>query len=310
MITDLGVLGILRAALSAQPGSDSLASLCPTLPSQVIAGASQDLSFLGMPPAMRKWAETRGAKRIMQYAASVRLDKFEATVDVARELLENDQTMQVRDAVAELAARVNAWKAARIANLINSNSTAFDGKALFADDHTWGDSGTIDNNTTSAAASGTTPTANEAAAQLCTIADLILGWKDDAGEPVNEDITEFAVIAGPTQAAPHRQAISSMQLDTGAGTRDNPLRGYAQKWRLISTPRITAADAVYVVVSGRSGATPRPFVFVENSIERKTTMKGTGSDYAHDTDRHQYGVQTVGEAAPGRFWECVKHTYT
>jgi PmbA protein len=35
-------------------------------------------------------------------------------------------------------------------------------------------------------------------------------------------------------------------LDTGAGTRDNPIKGYTQKFRLISTPRITAADAIYV----------------------------------------------------------------
>jgi hypothetical protein len=310
MITDLGVLGILRAALAIQPGSDSLASLCPTLPSQVIAGGSQDLSFLGTPPAMRKWIETRLAKKIKQWKHAVSLDKFESTVDVGRELLENDQTMQVRDAIAELAARLNAWKAARIAALINANSNAFDGVAFFADTHAWGDSGTIDNNTTSAAATGTTPTANEAASALATIADTILGYKDDSGEPVNEDITEFAVICGATQAAPHRQAIGNTQLDTGAGTRDNPLKGYGQKFRLISTPRITATDAIYVVVSGRSTGTPRPFLFVENALERRTTKKGEGSDYAHDTDRHQYGVQAVGEAATGRFWEAVKHTYT
>jgi hypothetical protein len=309
-ITDYGVKAALGRALESTPQSDKLANLAFKVQSQLPAGDGEKLDFLGMVPALREWVGARSAKKPLEHKYQVVLKKFESTVELPLDWINNDKTGLVQSQMSMLAQRYNPqWYGKRIANLLNNSETltGFDGKAFFADDHSWGDSGTIDNKLTFAAATGTTPTSNEAASAIVAAVSAMLGFKDDRGEPINESASAITIVA-PTGdiGAAVMQAVKEKNLDTGTGVRTNPVLGLGLTIDVLVSARITAAR-MYVINSSPGAV---PFVFIENTSEFKRTMKGPGSDFEHDSDAWQVGLKAVGEAGYGRFTDAISTEFT
>ncbi len=301
MITDYGVKGILQKALSASPVSQSLASLCTPVDSKLPAGSAEKLDFLGAVPAMREWVQQRTGKRPAQYPFNVTLKKFETTLDLPLDWINNDKTGNVERSMASLAVRYNPhWAAKQVADLLNNatSTSTFDGVAFVGDSRTLGASGTIDNNLTYDASA--IPTAQEAAAAILQAYSAMLGFKDDAGEPVNEDITDLTVVCsgGSTAAAALAQACNNSIL-LGTTPAPNPVMGIGAKIRCIATPRVTIGSNLgWFLINTSPNACP--FVFLENKDDFSITMKGKGSDFEHDNDAWQIGIKSVGVAAYGR----------
>jgi phage major head subunit gpT-like protein len=304
-ITDYGVKGLLHKALSAQPKSLGLTSLARRVPSNLPAGTAEKLDFLGTVPAMREWLQARTGIRPAEYKYHPILKKFETTLDLPLDWINNDKTGNVQAAMTELVSRYNpAWPAKLLATLLNdaATGTAFDGVAFLSDSRTLGKSGTIDNNLTYNASA--VPTVTEAADAIVTAYSAMMGFLDDQGEPVNEDITDLAVVCagGSTSAAALTQACSQARI--GASGVDNPVLGMGVSIRCIATPRITiGSDLGWFLVNVSPNACP--FVFIENTADFAITMKGAGSDYAHDSDAWQLGIKAVGCAAYGRPTDVV-----
>lgn len=311
-ITDYGVKGFLAKALAATPKSDALALLAERVPSDLPAGSAEKLDFLGHVPALRKWEGKRSAKNLIPYNYTVTLDKFEATVDIKLDILNNDKTGIVQRRMGELSARYNPqWAGARVANLINLSESAlcFDGKSFFATDHAWGDSGTLDNDITFGATDHTDPTAYECAKALVKAINQFQSFKDDQGQPINEGMSSVTVVckAGTNLAAAMGLAVSESTLDTGTGVIANPVKGLQVSITFLPSTRITLTDK-FAVVNTTPGACP--FAFLENKADFAMSMKGVGGEYAHDEDAIQVGIKAVGEAGYGNFTDAVLCTLT
>ncbi len=317
MITDYGVKGLIGAGLRAKttPMSDMIDALAPNVPSQLPAGVAERLDFLGAVPALRKWIGNREAKKVIQSLHTAVMEKHEATVDIPGEWIRNDKTGQVKEVAGGLVGGYQKWKSRLLfALLVDGAATTlgacFDGKALFADDHAWGKS-TYDNKLAHAAATGTVPTANEAADAICEAIQALFSFKDDQGEPINEDMTSITIIAGTVIGNAIVQAVNQNHLDVGTGVRDNPVMGWKSANKLtinvIISPRYTDDDA-FVMLNSSPGSCP--VIFVENQGERIVSSKTEGSDYTFDNDAWQYGIQAVGVAACGRFTDAVQMTFT
>ena len=309
-ITDYGVKAALGRALETTPQSDKLANLAFKVQSQLPSGDGEKLDFLGMVPALREWVGPRSAKKPLEHKYSVTLKKFESTVQLPLDWINNDKTGLVQQQMSMLAVRYNPqWYGKRIAALLNAGAsgTGFDGKAFFADDHSWGDSGTIDNLLVYNAATADAPTANEAATSIVEAVSALMGFKDDRGEPINETMSAMTIVA-PTGAigAAVLQAVKEKNLDTGTGVRTNPVLGLGLMIDVLVSPRITVQRMF--CVNSTAGAVP--FVFIENTGEFKRTMKGPGSDFEHDNDAWEVGIKAVGEAGYGRFTDATSTQFT
>jgi hypothetical protein len=309
-ITDYGVKAALGRALEQSPNSDKLANLAFKVQSQLPSGDGEKLDFLGMVPALREWAGPRSPKKPLEYRYSITLKKFESTVQLPLDWINNDKTGLVQSQMSMLAMRYNPqWYGKRIANLLNTGATAtgFDGKSFFADDHTWGDSGTVDNLLAYNAATNDAPSANEAATAIVEAVSALMGFKDDRGEPINEAMSSLTIVA-PTGAigAAVLQAVKEKNLDTGTGVRTNPVLGLGLNIDVLVSARITVQRMF--CVNSSPGAVP--FVFIENTGEFKRTMKGPGSDFEHDNDAWEVGIKAVGEAGYGRFTDATSTQFT
>lgn len=309
-ITDYGVKAALGRALVATPQSDKLANLAFKVKSNLPAGDGEKLDFLGMVPALREWVGKRSAHKLNEFKYTVVLKKFESSVQIPLDWINNDKTDQVNRSMGMLATRYNPqWYGKRVANLLNTGETAtgFDGLAFFATTHAWGDSGTISNKLTYPAATGVIPTANEMASAIVQAVATLQGYLDDRGEPLNENITKITVAVPPGDlAAAAIQACREKNLDTGTGVRTNPVLGLGLEIELVVSARITV-QRMFVVNSSPDAV---PFVFLENTGDFNRTMKGPGSDFEHDNDGWEVGIKAVGEAGYGRFTDAVSTQFT
>lgn len=316
MITDYGVKGLIGAGLRSKPTpmSGMIDALAKDVDSDVPEGSSERLDFLGSVPAMRKWIASRSAKKVMQQFHTAVLEKYEGTVDIPLGLLMADKTGQVAEIAGALPQRKRAWKNKLIFDMLNDGAgtdlLAFDGLSFFNDSHTW-NGRTYDNNLTHAAAVGTVPTANEAADAIVAAITAMYGFVDDQGEPINEDISSLTIVTNPTVGATILQAVNQDKLDTGTGTKDNPVKGWMSannlKLNVIISPRHTDTDAMVLLNSSPNAC---PLVFIENRKLQSLTSKAAGSDYEHDNDAWQYGIKAVGAAAYGRFTDAILTTFT
>ena len=152
----------------------------PTLQWQRIATvvpsnkASETYAWLGQAPSMREFGAERIPKGLSEYSYTITNKKYENSIRIDREALEDEQYGQLRVRVEELADKAARHPEKLVFELLSDGFTnlAYDGQFYFDTDHSEGASGTQSNKGTSAFSSTTYQTARTA----------IAGYKDDAGE--------------------------------------------------------------------------------------------------------------------------------
>ena len=101
--------------------------------------------WLGTVPRLREWGTGRVAKGLRTESYSVENLKYEATLEVDRDEIADDQTGQIRIRVAELAERAATHKDYLIGRLLvlgtASEAAAYDGAPFFSSLHVSGQSG-------------------------------------------------------------------------------------------------------------------------------------------------------------------------
>lgn len=270
--------------------------------------ALEEYAGVGNAPALREWVGQRLAKSLAEYSMIVRNKDFEATLHVAVKDLRRDKTGQLMPKIQSLALRAAQHNEKLLSALIDAAdgttiSTAYDTKAFFADDHAVGSSGTMDNNISVAAATGTTPTATEASGAIMSAVQQLYGFKDDQGEPVNADAKDFLVMVPPLYWASHMTAVTKDNLASAA---DNPLVNSGLNVRVVSNPRLTWTTKVAVFALG--GPT-KPFL-IQTEEEPMFEVVGEGSEHAFKHNEHLYGVKKSGNVAPWDFTRACLITYT
>ena len=151
---------------------------------------SETYKWLGTIPTVREWGTGRLAKGIRTESYSVENLRYEATVEVDRVEVEDDQTGQIMVRIHELANRAALHKDACIASLLINGATAdyhsYEGVPFFGATHESGASGAQNNDLTAAIVDKDAPTAAEFRAALGEAIAALLNLKDDRGEPASE----------------------------------------------------------------------------------------------------------------------------
>jgi hypothetical protein len=319
VITDYYCRGLLAKIITTTPMSNGLNRLAATINSMLPTGSAERLDFLGTIAPMREWKGTRQSVRPIEYPFTLVNRKFETSASLPLDWIKNDKTGNVGQVFGQMGSRMAQWRAKMIADLINNATAggtylAFDGLAFFSASHTYGVGGSVTVNNISSLTTANGPTKctpYEFAKGIVGAYQQLIGFLDDRGEPINEDITELAVvvpvISGSIMAASAQQAINNPKLDTGSGSVDNPVFGLQNvRLSLIPSARLTGNNAALINVSPNAV----PFVFQENLGERLMTMKGAGSDFEHDSDAWEMGLKTVGAATYGRITDACQMAFS
>lgn len=271
---------------------------------------SETYKWLGSSPAMREWIGGRNAKGFRDNGLTIINKTFEATLEVLVDEIRRDKTGQVMIRIAELASRTNSHWSKLLTALIVANGTSYDTAAFFADAHSEGDSGSQDNNLTSAAATATQPTTAEAADAIMLDIATLLAFKDDQGEPMNENARQFLLMIPAVYLPPFAAAVGSSIIINGASVQTNTVQTMGAiggfQIKLAVNPRLTAADIFYTF---RTDGDVKPFIRQEEEPVSMSSL-AEGSEEEFKNRRHLYGVTAIRNVGLGYWQHAVKHTFS
>ena len=266
---------------------------------------SEIYKWLGQSPAMREWIGGRQAKGFRTDGITIVNKDFEATLEVLVKEMRRDKTGQVMVRVRELAQRTNAHWAKLLSALIIAGEAAvcYDGQFFFDTDHAEDDSGTQSNDISVDVTTPAAPTAGEAEKVILAAVQAILGFKDNQGEPMNENAREFLIMTPISLMSAVGGAIGAQVIMDGASvSRTNTiltlgtLGGFTM--RMAANARLTWTDKLAVF---RTDAETKAFIRQEEEAVSISAI-AEGSELEFKENKHQYGVKASRNVGYG-YWQ-------
>ena len=238
---------------------------------------SETYNWLGQVPVMREWAGGRQAKGFTTNGLTIENKHFEATLEVPVK----DKTGQTRIRINELADRTNSHWAQLLSKLIVSgeSTVCYDGQYFFDTDHEEGKSGQQSNKITYTAETGETSLKEDLFRRaMLKGVESILSYKDDQGEPFNEDASRFLIMVPTVMWHVAKSAIAVP---------------------LVQNPRLTGWENKFVVF--RCDSSVQAFIRQEEKdVEIQAIAEGSELEFKEG--KHWYGVDTWRNVGYG-YWQ-------
>ncbi len=271
------------------------------LATRVVSNSDREVyRWLGTVPRIREWGTGRLAQGLRTESYSVDNLKYEATIEVDRDEISDDQTGQIRLRIAELAQRAATHKDYLIAQLLIDGETAgnnsYDGVSFFNDSHESGESGTQDNLLSASASNPNAPTVEEFKEALQAAIGTMLGFLDDQGEPLLTSASSLAIVVPPTILFTATESINA----TVVGNEKNVLQGIA---RVISLPWLTDTSKWYLL---KTDGVVRPFIFQDREPVELNALTEE-SDEGFRREKYLFGVRARYRLAYA-YWQYAVRT--
>lgn len=258
----------------------------------VPSGSGQnDYTWLSLFPKMRKWIGDKVIKALEAFKYTVVNDDWEATVEVDRNDIEDDNL-----GIYAPQAQMAGYSAKQlpdeiVAELKNNAFTnlCYDGQYFYDDDHPVGEAKTSTNNKSVVALSGATQVA--AAASYGAARTAIMSFKDDEGRPL-------ALIPDLLEVPPALETEGKrlLEMDKLADDTPNPYKGTA---KLLVNPRLTSTTAWFLHCTSMP---IKPFVYQERKAPNFVEQTDAQNDNVFMRKKFRFGVEA--RAAGGyAFWQ-------
>lgn len=312
LLSSRAIMGLYFARLEADPGMGWIDGVSNLFSSDQ---ASETYNFLGQSPAMREWFGGRQAKGFSGQGITVVNKHYEATIEFQKRDVRRDKTPQISARTQEFADRAQThWASLLSTLLINAPSTVcYDGQFYFDTDHSEEDSGTqandiaVDISALPAAVHGvvTAPSMEEMQQAILKGIAQILAFKDNRGEPMNENARRFVVIV---PVGLYLVAVAAVSGLTTAALQQN------------LNPNLIAGLTVDVQMNARLTWTDSFAIFrtdspirglirqTEQDVELKA--KAEGSEFEFDNDAWQFGIDAWRGVGYGYWQRSVYVTMT
>ena len=262
---------------------------------------SEIYKWLGQAPAMREWIGGRNAKGFRTDGITIVNKDFEATLEVLKKEMTFDKTGQVMVRVRELAERTNAHWAKLLTALIvgGEAGVCYDGQFFFDTDHSEGDSGTQSNDIESDVTTTTAPTAAEMEKAVLKAVEQIISFKDDQGEPMNENATDFLVMVPVSFMSSTAAALKNPVIVDANGSRTNTITNIGGfNFTLAVNPRLTWTTKFAVF---RNDGQTKAFIRQEQEAVSLAAV-AEGSELEFNEKKHRYGVSASRNVGYG-YWQ-------
>lgn len=291
-LSSRAIMGMYFARLEANPGLAWVDGVSNEFQSDQM---SERYEFLGASPALREWIGARQAKGFSGNGVTILNRHYEATIEVKVRDARRDKTGQIRARIAEFADRGQTHWASLLSTLDANGDTSlcYDGQYFYDTDHVEGDSGTQSNKITvdisalpgAVHGSVTAPSVEEMQQSILAGIAKILSFKDNAGEPMNENATRFLV---RVPVGLYLVAVAAVSVIATAALQQN------------LNPNLIAGLTIDVQMDPRSSWTDTFSVFrtdapIKAFIRQKETeielkAKAEDSEFEFDNGAWQFGI--------------------
>jgi len=305
LLSSRAIRGMYFARLETNPGLNWVNGLANMFPSDQ---PSETYGFLGQSPVFREWIGGRQAKGLSENSLTIKNKHYESTLEIAVKDARRDKTGQIMARVQEFADRsVTHWASLLSTLLINGASTVcYDGQYYFDTDHVEGKSGaqsnkiTVDISALPAIVHGavTAPSVEEFQQSMLAGIAQIMSFKDDQGEPMNENASEFIV---KVPVSLYLTAIAAVTAITTAALQQNlnPNLIPGLKITVVMNPRLSSWTDTFSVHRVDS---PIKGLICQEEKGTELKIKAEGSEYEFDNDAWQFGLDSWRNAGYG-YWQ-------
>lgn len=292
ILSSRAIIGMYYARLESNPGLRWVDGVSNLFFSDQ---GSETYAMLGMSPQMREWIGGRQAKGLPGNNFTITNKHYEGTLEVQKKDIRRDKTGQILVRVNEFADGGQTHWAKLLSTLLLNGPTTlcYDGQYYFDTDHSEGDSGSqsnkidVDISTLPALVHGsvTAPSMEEMQQAITAGIAQILSFKDNTGEPMNEDALTFLVVVPVGLYIVAAQAVSTVATAMlQQNFNPNLISGMTVSVQM--NPRLTWTDkfSIHRTDSGIKGFIRQQ----ETEIEVKA--KAEGSEFEFDNDAWQFGI--------------------
>jgi phage major head subunit gpT-like protein len=250
-----------------------------------------DYAWLSKFPKMQKWIGDKNVKSLEAAKYSIKNDDWEATVEVDRNDIEDDnlgiygpQAQMAGDSAAQLPDEI-------VIALVNGGFTnlCFDGQYFFDTDHV----------VAGASVSNKSAVALSVATQAAAIASYGAGrtamrkFKDDEGRPLN--CTPNVLLVGPALEHIGLAIVNNDRLTDGAA---NPYKGTAE---VVVDARITSDTAWFLLDTTKP---IKPFIYQERKAPVFVEQTDPQADDVFNRKKFKYGAEARAAGGYG-FWQLA-----
>jgi phage major head subunit gpT-like protein len=250
-----------------------------------------DYSWLSNFPKMRRWIGAKVVKALEAFKYTVVNEDFEATVEVDRNHIEDDQL-----GIYEPQAKMAGYSSAQLPDEIVYEAVnqafvtrCYDGQYFFDTDHPVGD--------TSVGNRSDEPLSNEtlalAKAGYGAARIAMRKFQDDEGRSLN--ITPNVLLVGPALEDTGRALLTDAKLADG---KPNPYKGTAE---LVVDNRITSDTAWYLLDTSKP---IMPFVYQERKAPVFVQQISMDSPDVFNLKKYKFGAEARAAGGYG-FWQLA-----
>lgn len=254
---------------------------------------TNDYAWLGRFPKMRKWIGEKVFKNLKAHKYSITNDDFEATVEVERNDIEDDE-IGIYNPMAQDAGFSSKQLPDEIVAELKNNAFAspcYDGQNYYDTDHPVGKEGetvSVSNKLTVALSAATVAAAKASYGLGRT---MMMTFTDDEGRPLA--LIPDTLEVGPSLETTGRMLCESPKLEDDS---PNPFVGTA---KLLVNPRLTSATQWMLHCTVRP---LKPFIYQERKKPVFVSQTDMNADNVFSRKKYTFGAEA--RAAGGyAFWQ-------
>jgi phage major head subunit gpT-like protein len=259
---------------------------------KVPSGSSQsDYTWLSLFPKMRKWLGDKVVKAFEAFKYTVVNDDWEATVQVDRNDIEDDNL-----GIYAPQAQMGGYSARQLPDEIVSDlknnafvNKCYDGQYFYDTDHPVGEAKTSTSNKGTAVLSAASVALADASFGAARLA--IMSFKDDEGRPLA--LIPNVLEVGPALEKTGRMLCYSDKLEDG---KPNPYKGLAE---LIVNPRLTSTTQWMMHCTQMP---VKPFIYQERKAPVFVQQIDEQSDDVFNRKKFKFGAEARAAGGYG-FWQ-------
>lgn len=261
--------------------------------------AVEEYAWLGTAPAMREFLDGRSPAELKENSFSITNKDYETSLTIKSKDMRRDKLGMISVRVSQLSNRAMDHPAKLMSSLIlaGESTVCYDGQYFFDTDHAEGDSGSQSNDIGHTVVSATAPTADEFAEGILLGIQAMFGFKDDRGEPMNQDASEFTVMVPTSLMAPALKAVNILLGEGGKTAALAALKG-TFTINIVINPRLTWTTKFALF---RTDNAAKAFILQEEG-EPDVISLGEGSEYEQLNKEMLFGIDWSGNVGYG-YWQ-------
>lgn len=271
----------------------------PMIMSTTSTSKDEKYGWLGQVPQLREWKDSRQLSGLLDFDYSIPNVHYEATLQVDRDDIEDDQYGHVKVRIQDLARRAKTHPRKLFFELLVDGETglSYDGAAFFSASHKYTADGAAQSNLHTGTKAGTVPTAAELSDDFEQARAKMKKFVDEHDEPFNEGELDLMIVASPDLEGVLDRVFGAELLSNSTNT----LRGAA---KYMTSSRLSGADWYIVEMSGSL----KPFIKQDRQSPRFGALEGLSENgFMHKT--YKYGIDYRVGFGYGLWQKAIKCKY-